>query len=217
MGCARTQHTRQVKITNSGFLPDYALLAPGAPGEPLLRYHNPKAEWLSYQKILLDPVLIWSRTDALPDATPRQDLQRLANNFDQMLINEFIKEYQIVEEPGPRTLRIQVALTNIEQSAGAVDVVASAPPAGYAISGAQAFATGKPMLVGEVSAEVKISDARTGQILLMAVDRQLGSMGIQENLDTWDNANNILELWAKAERFRLCRLRGGADCLNPVQ
>jgi len=215
-GCARTKQAREVIITNSGFLPDYSLLEPGEPGQSLLRYQNPKADWPFYQKILIDPVLIWSRTDAPPDATPKEDLQRLADNFDQMIINEFGKDYEIVEEPDPRTLRIQVALTNIEQSAGAVDVVTAAPPVGFAISSAQEFVTGKPLLVGEVSAEVKISDARTGQILLMAIDRRLGSKTIQKNIDTWGDANKILELWAKFGRFRLCKLRGGADCFNPV-
>ena len=216
VGCARTKHAREVKISNSGFLPDYSLLEPGEQGQALLRYLNPKADWPSYQKVLIDPVLIWSRTNALPDVTPKEDLQRLANNFDQMIVNEFGKDYEIVEKPDPRTLRIQVALTNIEQSAGAVDVVTAAPPVGFAISSAQEFVTGKPLLVGEVSAEVKISDARTGQILLMAIDRRLGSKTIQKNIDTWDDANKILELWAKFGRFRLCKLRGGADCFNPV-
>lgn len=216
MGCARTKQAREVKITNSGFLPDYSLLEPGAQGKLLLRYENPKADWPSYKKILIDPTLIWSRTDALPDETPKEDLQRLANNFDQMIVNEFGKDYEIVEEPGPRTLRIQVALTNIEQSAGAVDVITAALPVGFAISTAQEFVTGKPLLVGEVSGEVKISDARTGQILLMAIDRRLGGKTIQKNIDTWDDANKILELWAKFARFRLCKLRGGADCFNPV-
>ena len=216
VGCARTKQAREVKITNSGFLPDYSLLEPGDQGQSLLRYQNPKADWPSYKKILIDPVLIWSRTDSLPDETPKEDLQRLANNFDQLIVNEFGKDYEIVEEPDPRTLRIQVALTNIEQPAGAVDVITAALPVGFAISSAQEFITGKPLLVGEVSAEVKVSDARTGQILLMAIDRRLGGKIIQKNIDTWDDANKILELWAKFARFRLCKLRGGADCFNPV-
>jgi hypothetical protein len=214
-GCSRTKRVKEVRIANSGFLPDYSLLEPGEPGQALLRYQNPKADWPSYKKILIDPVLFWSRTDALPDATPRQDLQRLANNFDQMINNAFGKDYEIVEEPGPRTLRLQVALTNIEQPAGAVDVITAAPPVGYVLSSAQEFVTGKPMLVGEVSAEVKVSDARTGQILSMAIDQRLGSKTIVENIDTWDDANRILALWAEFVRFRLCQLRGGADCYNP--
>lgn len=216
-GCARTKRVREVKIVNSGFLPNYSLLEPGEPGQALLRYQNPKADWPSYKKILIDPVLIWSRTDAPPDATPREDLLRLANNFDQMINNAFEKDYEIVEEPSPRTLRLQVALTNIEQPAGAVDVITASLPVGFALSDAREFVTGKPLLVGEVSAEVKVSDARTGQILLMAIDRRLGSKAIRENIDTWDDANRILALWVEFGRFRLCKLRGGADCFNPEE
>lgn len=217
IGCARTKQAREVIINNSGFLPDYSMLEPGEPGEALLRYQNPKADWPSYNKILIDPVLIWSRTDALPDATPKRDLQRLANNFYQMIINELGKDFEIVEEPEPRALRIQVALTNIEQATGAVHVTTAVVPEGHMIFSGKDFVTGKPLLVGEVNAEYKVIDARTGQILLMAVDRRLGGKVIQKNIDTWDDANKILELYAKYGRFRLCKLRDGADCFNPAQ
>lgn len=215
-GCARTRQARPVGMNNSGFLPDYSLLKPGQPGRALLRYQNPNTEWPSYEKILLDPVLIWSRTGNPPEATTRKDLQRLVNNLDQMLNMEFGKDYEIVEEPGPQTLRIQVALTNIEQSAGAVDVITAERPVGHTMTGAQEFVTGKPLLVGEVKAEIKVSDARTGQILLMAVDRKLGSKTIQKSIDTWDDADQLLKLLASFGRFRLCKLRGGSDCFNPL-
>lgn len=217
MGCARTPKAQAVVANPSGFLPDYTLLKPGAPEESLLGYHNPKADWPSYPKILIDPVLIWSRTDALPDPTPQKDLRRLADNFYQMIRNELGKDYDIVKEPEPRALRLQVALTNIEQATGAVHVTTAVVPEGHTISGGKDFVTGKPLLAGSVNAEYKIIDARTGQILAMGMDRDIGRKRIEKHLDGWDDANRILALYARLVRYKLCRFRGGTECANPAE
>lgn len=214
-GCARTQPERDVRIPHSGFLPDYSLLEPGPTDGALLVYMNPKADWRSYQKVLVDPVLIWSRTDAIPDATPKRDLRRLAGNFYRMITRELAKDYEIVEAPAPSVLRIQVALTNIEQTTGAVDVTGAVDSGADRMFSGNDFATGKPLLVGDVNAEYKIIDARTGQILAMGIDRNVGSRAIERNLDTWDEANTILASWSKHIRYKLCRLRAGADCFLP--
>jgi hypothetical protein len=146
-----------------------------------------------------------------------EDLQRLANNFYLLLQKELEKDYEMVREPGPRTLRIQVALTDVEASWAAMDTVASVIPISMAVSAAKEFATGKPAFVGEVSAEVKATDARTGELLAAAVDRRVGGNEIEASIDNWDDANKIIELWSKLFRFRLCKLRGGEDCLSPLE
>ena len=79
------------------------------------------------------------------------------------------------------------------------------------------FATGKPSFVGEVSIEAKVVDARTGQVLIMGVDRRVGSASLRASTDNWDDANKILEVWSKWMRFRLCKLRGDKDCSKPKE
>src|SRR5262245_47543111 len=61
----------------SGFLDDYALLRPGAPGEVALVYRNPDARWNTYDKILLEPVTLWRSGRKSLDAVPEEDLLRL--------------------------------------------------------------------------------------------------------------------------------------------
>src|SRR5207249_10569990 len=55
----------------SGFLDDYSLLRAGAPGEVALVSRNPKADWASYDKVLLEPITLWrsgrKSLDAVPD------------------------------------------------------------------------------------------------------------------------------------------------------
>jgi hypothetical protein len=212
-GCARTKQARSVN--QSGFLGDYSMLEKGKKGEALQIYKNPDADWPSYTKIMLDPIAIWSRVDKRIDSAPQEDLQRVANNFYSLISQELSKDYEMVKEPGPRTMRIQIALTDVEKSWAAVNTVTSVVPMGIAVSTAKDFITGKPSFVGEVSAEVKALDARTGQVLAMAVDDRVGSNSIRASVDNWDDVNKILELWSRLMRFRLCKFRGDKDCTAP--
>ena len=214
-GCAATKRARDVK--QSGFLGDYSMLEKTSTKEQALyNYTNPKADWPSYSKILLDPIVIWRRAELAKEDAPLEDLQRVANNFYLLLQKELSKDYEMVVDPGPRTMRIQVALTDVEKSWAAVDTVTSVIPIGMGVSAAQEFVTGKPSFVGEVSTEAKVTDARTGDLLGAAVDRRVGGDEIEASVDNWDDVNRIIEIWSKLFRFRLCKLRDGKDCLNPL-
>src|SRR5664279_3457903 len=80
-GCATSSQARNVEA--SGFLGNYReLLQPGKPGEEeLLVYRNPKADWQSYKKIVLEPVSIWSDPNQELSREDQQDLQKLVDNF----------------------------------------------------------------------------------------------------------------------------------------
>ena len=213
-GCGPSR-ARDVK--QSGFLGDYSMLEKTSEKErPLYSYRNPKADWPSYSKILLDPIVIWRRSELAKEGAPMEDLQRLANNLHLLLKKELEKDYEMVAEPGPRTIRMQMALTDVEASWAAVDTVTSVIPIGIGISAATEFVTGKPSFVGEVSAEAKLTDARTGELLIAAVDRRVGGNEIEASVDNWDDVNKIMEIWSKLIRFRLCKLRDGEDCLSPL-
>jgi hypothetical protein len=214
-GCAATKQARSVET--SGFLGDYSMLNKGEKGEALLAYQNPKADWPSYRMMQLDPVVIYRRGELKNTSIPKEDLQRVANNFHQLLKQEVSQDYEMVSAPGARTLRVQVALTDVEKSYAAVDTVTSIIPVGMVISGAKDFATGKPAFTGEVSVEVKVTDARTGELLAAAVDRRVGGENIEASVDNWDDVNKILQIWSKLFRFRLCKFRGDRDCVDPVQ
>ena len=214
-GCG-AKRARDVK--HSGFLGDYSMLENKRERDDtmyLYFYSNPKIDWPSYSKISLDPIVIWRRAELQQEGAPMEDLQRVANNFYQLLHKELSKDYEMVKELGPNTMRIQVALTDVEASWAAVDTVTSVIPAGVGISAGKEFITGKPAFVGEASIEAKVTDARTGQLLLALVDRRVGGNEIEASVDNWDDVNRIIEIWSKLGRFRLCKLRGGEDCLKP--
>lgn len=212
-GCAPTKQARDVE--HKGYLVDASILKKGGEGEALYIYKNPKADWPSYSKILLDPVMNLRKAELTKEGPPLEDLQRLANNFYALLYKELDQDYEMVKTPGPRTLRIQVALTDAQETWATTKTVTSVIPVGMAISSASEFVTGKPSFVGEATIEATVSDARTGQLLAAAIDRRVGGDQIEASVDSWNDVNKIMGLWSKLLRFRLCKMRGERDCFDP--
>lgn len=212
-GCAVQKQARSVE--ESGFLGDYSLLRKGGQGEALLNYRNPDADWASYDKILLEPVVFYQKVKDPSRGTPPQDIQAMVDDFSSMIHTELAKDYTMVGEPGPGVMRIQVGLTNVEKSHAGLQTVTSMIPVGIAVSTTRNLITGKPSFVGEASIEIRITDAQNGAILGEAVDRRVGGQMIKTSLSRWVDVNNILAQWSKLFRFRLCRLRGQADCEKP--
>ena len=76
--------------------------------------------------------------------------------------------------------------------------------------------TGKPLFVGDASIEVKIADARTGQILGAGADRREGKKRLDADaFDSWDDVFKTLVIWSDMVRYRLCSERGGTHCVKP--
>ena len=217
-GCAATKQARDVE--QSGFLGDlYPLLLEGKEGEALLVYKPEKvdhARAAQYTRILLDPVTIWRGEESKMEGLSQEQLQTLADHFYSLLYVNLKEDFEMVENPGPNTLRLQVAITKVEESMVVLDTVSSIVPSAAALSALKGLATGKPAFVGEASIEAKLSDAQTGKLLAAIADRRVGGKKLDAELfDSWSDVNAILEYWAKLTRFRLCEARAGTDCVMP--
>jgi hypothetical protein len=212
-GCAATKRAKDVEY--KGYMVDTSILKKGGQDEALYVYRNPKADWPSYSKILLDPVVNLRQATLEQAGIPLEDLQRVANNFYALLYKELDRDYEMVKMPGPRTMRIQVAITDLQESWATTDTITSVIPVGMALSASTEFITGKPAFVGEATIEAKITDGRTGQLLAAGIDRRVGGDAIEASVDSWDDVNKIMELWSRFLRFRLCKLRGEKDCFHP--
>lgn len=216
-GCATTLQARDVHP--SGFLgKDRSLLTAGEQGkEALLRYRNPKTNWASYDKILLEPVAIWDNPAHRLSPDQRKDLQQLVDSFYNALYLMLSKDYQIVEKPAPGTMQVQAAITHGEESQTGLTFASKAIPQLQATNTVWTFVSGKPAFAGEVTAEFKIHDAHTGELLAAGADRRVGGRQLfdKEVLNSWGDVKHSLEFWTDATVHRLCILRGGAKCTEP--
>jgi Protein of unknown function (DUF3313) len=65
-----TKEIRDVQPV-AGFLPNASLLQPGGSGQAALVYRNPTADFSRYNKVLLDPVTIWTAPDSQLNNVPQ--------------------------------------------------------------------------------------------------------------------------------------------------
>ena len=212
-GCSPVQQARDVKP--SGFLGDYSMLRRGGQGEAILVYNNPRADWKSYDKVLLASVLIWSPDEIKQKGAPEEELDRIVKDFYELLSKELSHDYQITEDRGPGTLRIQAAITDVQRTWETGAQVSSEDQIERALGTLGEYSTGKPLYGAEVRAEFKVTDAQLGTLLHAAVDRRFGGNVIEGSRGRWQDVNTVLEFWSKHMRFMLCRLRGGTECVQP--
>jgi len=211
-GCAGSYQARSLEVKETMFV-NPAILKPGAGDQALYRYQNPDAKGRRYTKILVDPVLL--RKSAELDAEKLENYQKLANNAFVYLVEELQNDFQIVKSPEPETLRIQLAILDADPSSKVRNVMSSVIPIGIGISAIKGASTGKQTGVGEITAEFKLTDAMTGELLGAAIDRRVGGKDVGGMFDSWYNADAALKYWAKRVRYVLCTERGAANCLKP--
>ena len=218
-GCTTSQSKQARTVEKSGFLGDYSMLSPGGEGEALLFYENPEANWPSYNKIFLAPVAYYGGRDTYPKGFTRADLQKLVNRFYYILYNDLAEDYQMVDEPAPHTLRIQVALTSVGESSQTADSVSAVAP--VIVNPIRNFAgslSGETIFVGQASIEAKITDGLTGKLLYAAVDRRVGQRSTSgSSTRRTADVEEIMWYWGDLVRYRLCTLRRGEECIRPEQ
>lgn len=219
IGCTTSQSKQARTVEKSGFLGDYSMLSPGGEGEALLFYENPEANWPSYNKIFLAPVAYYGGRDTYPKGFTRADLQKLVNRFYYILYNDLAEDYQMVDEPAPDTLRIQVALTSVGESSQTADSVSAVAP--VIVNPIRNFAgslSGETIFAGQASIEAKITDGLTGKLLYAAVDRRVGQRSTSgSSTRRTADVEEIMWYWGDLARYRLCTLRGGEECIRPEQ
>ena len=217
-GCSKGQSKRARQVQESGFLSDYSKLQPGGEREALLVYTNPYANWSSYNKIILAPVVYYGGQDSYPEGITRADLQKLVNRFYYVIHSNLAQDFQMVDLPGPSTLRIRVALTSFGKSSATVDTVSSVAP--YCVNPLRSGASkisGEAPFTGEASVEAEVTDALTGDLLLAGVDRRVGARNIRPGTDRMRDVEDILWYWGETFRYRLCNLRGEERCPRPEE
>ena len=116
--CADTKQARTVE--RLGFLKDlYPKMIEGDEdaGESLLIYKNPRVVQIppqTYKKFMLDPVLVFRGSHSKMEGISQEQAQLMADTFYALIYQEVSKDYEMVDKPGPDTLRAQVAMTHLE-------------------------------------------------------------------------------------------------------
>jgi hypothetical protein len=204
---ARSVDVKEARLVN----PD--ILVQGTDDKALYRYVNPKVDVKQYTMVMIDPVLV--QKDAILDKDEMEDYQKLANNAYVYVTQALEKDYRIVKAPEPGTMRIQMAIVDADSSKPVRNTLSTIVPVGMALSLVKYTATGKQAGVGEITMEIKITDASTGELLGAALDRRVGGKELSKLWSGWHNADDALQYWAKRLSLALCDMRGGTNCVKP--
>ena len=211
-GCAGSYQARSVDLKQATLVnPD--LLQKGTDDQALYRYINPKADFKQYNKVILEPVMI--SKDGELDKDQLANYQNLANNAFIYMTQALEKNYKLVQAPEPGVMRVQVAITDADSSKPVRNTLSTFVPIGMGLSLIKLGAVGKMSGVGEISGEMKITDAMTGELLGAALDRRVGGKDVSELWSSWANADAGLKFWSLKLVYFLCQERGGVDCVKP--
>lgn len=207
--CTTTMKTRSVEP--SGFLGDISQLQEGGFGKAGLVYFDETAPWASYDKILLEPVQLYAAPGSKLEKLDPEQAKALLDYFDATLREHLGADYQFVDEAGPGTLRMRVALTEAKGAKVVLNVVSSVTWPGLALSTLKRVATGTHSAVAQTQAEMELLDAATGKRLAAAVDRRAGRK-VTFRLDKFSRYAQVrdsFDYWAARMAERLEAARAG--------
>jgi hypothetical protein len=216
--CSSTATKQARDVKPSTFLgEDARLLEKGEKGQALMRYQAPNVDWKAYSRILLMPVEYWTdpgKKDKLPEATRK----KLTDYAYSAIHDKLAKDWQMVSQPSSGTIRLKVAIVDAESANVSMDTISTVIPQAFVLGKLKEGITGKPAAVGEVQAEIKATDAQDGRLLVEAVDKRYGAKGFKgKKFSKWDDVETALRYWASQTAYKLCTLRGAADCQAPTE
>ncbi|MDD5411448.1 MAG: DUF3313 domain-containing protein [Methylobacter sp.] len=213
VGCARTYQARYVETSH--FLDDYSLLKDGKDGDALLSFWKEGANWSSYKKIMLDPVVISKLPDSDLNDMKHSENHRFKELFEYRMREALRKNFKLVTHPGPDTLRVQFAITDAESSIPLLDFYTAVYPSARAASLLERLALGTESFVGKASIEGKITDSQTGELLMASADCRAGGKTIIGSFNDWDDVEQAYQYWATQLNYQLCTKQGHSDCQKP--
>jgi hypothetical protein len=209
--CATTEPAPPIGY--SGFLDDYSILEPGKESDDAaLSYVKPGARLGLYEKVLVDPVIVYYGVGTDLHDIPAQDLETLANHLWAALVTHLEDDYTLVERPGKGVLRVQVALTEVQTSDVAMNTISSAVPV-RPVSDIKWLATGTQAFVGSAGIEARIVDAKSEELLAAVVDRRQGGKRLEGVDSEWSDVLGAFDYWAQQLKISLAEARARDSAL----
>ena len=204
-GCATSEQARSVK--KSGFLGDYSQLKKGGGERALLYYVRPGVSWAGYDKVILDSVSIWHSENSQFDDVPKEELDNLAHYLYDAVKKQLEQNWTIVDNPGPGTIRLRMALTEAEGASREMDIVTTYLPPARLISEGTKLTTGTHAFVGDATIELEVLDSISSDRLIAIVDKRSGGKHYEGSTDNWADIKQACDWWAQKMSTELQKRR----------
>jgi len=189
----------------SGFLGNYAGFEVGAEHQPNLVYVNPNRNIGSYNKVLIDHVVVYFNPESENKGIDPEQLVELSRYFHKSLVDALQDRYTIVDKPGEGVLRIRTAITDVEPGKPVADAASTVIPVGALVSVIKKSTTDTNMAVGRASIEIELVDSLTGVRQAAAIDRREGGKKVVSG--KWTAIEQAFDYWAQKLRVWLDKER----------
>ncbi|WP_299801541.1 DUF3313 domain-containing protein [uncultured Shewanella sp.] len=150
-----------------------------------------------YDKIIVDQAWLVLDDKTRYDNLDEQEIIQVSQYLVSKIKDKARQRFELVTEPDDNTLRVSVALTNIETPNPILAVTSSILPVGLGISSISKIVTGEHTNVGSATIELMISDASTGQPIVAVIDRKAGSKDLSTMIDSTDDAKDAIDWWVE--------------------
>jgi hypothetical protein len=188
----------------SGFLTNYRQLDAGyGTADTMASYVKPGVDLKKYDSVIIDPVTTVIATQGISPAVRDQ----LAAYLSEALRTQTISDMKVVTSPGPKTIRVRTALTDV------IEGSRNGKPVTTVHSSPRATLTGKlgsdslASFISSVNFEGEILDSVTGERISALSDHRIGAKREATATTSWAavrSATNLggAKLW---QRFATAR------------
>jgi len=208
--CATTERVAvKENPTVCAFLGDNCdQMTKGGEGQAGLRWINPNAKLTQYNKVIIYVVGFFGSDVS---KVPPKDQEMLTALFKKSLADAMATRFQVVEEPGPGTMRLQVAILDAEAATPGLRTITMVIPQARLLSTGAYAITGKYPFTGGGEAAAKITDSVTGEVLAVGVDRRVGGGSVKTAAQwQWGDAENVIKAWSQLAVNRVYAYTSGA-------
>ncbi|WP_295895395.1 DUF3313 domain-containing protein [uncultured Vibrio sp.] len=144
-----------------------------------------------YDSVVIDQVFVVAEEGSIDE----DQIEELTEYLVDRLKQKIAPHKAIVDEPTGNTLRLSIALSNVETPNPILAVTSSLLPAGIAISTISKITTGEHTNVGSATIELLVSDAQSNKPLFAAIDREAGNKDFSTMIDALDDAKDAINFW----------------------
>ncbi len=179
----------------SGFLRDYSGLRASSEDKAIWVYKHPNLTLADYDKFIVDPILVHFAPNAKGTAIDPVKVMKLTDYAGEHLRDSLSKHYLLVGTPGPRVLRLRIAITEIKKTTPPLNILPPMKLSGVGLGGA--------------SMEAEAIDSQSGERVLAVMDSQMGNrLSIVPGLDPLGHAKQVIRKWVRRFVKRMDKAHG---------
>jgi len=161
--------------------------------------YSTQVDWRNYNRIIIDPVVVYRGPDNQFGDISATDRLELANYMQGQFTEKLRSRFTIATDAAPNTLRLRLTLTGAATNTVVASTLTHFDLAGNLYNGVQAVRGREGLLAGSVSYAVEIYDAPTNRLLSAFVTKQFpGAMNIGASLGAFAAAKTGIEKGADA-------------------